>query len=212
MSRSIVEVINDDLDGTPGAETRNVTVAGVMYEVDLSPKNAKELDRLIKAKDAAIREAEKDLLKFAEVGRIPRPAKKTNGKKTTIGGDLTKGERDEIRAYLIAEGHEIGNRGRIAQNLVDLYRARNNGTAPALPQRRAIKTAKAEEQAPSGPVGTKLTGNPALKRDALERVLKFCETEGIEVNGLTVRGVTVEMTDAASEGNVEGMRTALGIV
>ena len=47
MARVVIEQLVDDLDGGKAAETVNFSYRGVDYEIDLSAKNAKALDKVM---------------------------------------------------------------------------------------------------------------------------------------------------------------------
>ena len=44
MAKRIITDTVDDLDGAPGAETVTFALNGVVYEIDLTSKNAKKLE------------------------------------------------------------------------------------------------------------------------------------------------------------------------
>lgn len=106
-------VLLDDLDPTAEAtETILFSVDGVFHEIDLGDKNA-----------ASLRSA---LAKFVKVARpvLVRDAVK----QLTTNGDF---DPQVVRAWLIAKGRQVNDKGRIPQELVTEWVAagRPNGTA-----------------------------------------------------------------------------------
>ena len=47
MATKVTKTLIDDLDGTEASETVRFTIGGKPYEIDLSAKNAKQLDKLL---------------------------------------------------------------------------------------------------------------------------------------------------------------------
>jgi hypothetical protein len=47
MATKVTETLVDDLDGAEASETVRFTIGGKSYEIDLSAKNAKQLDKLL---------------------------------------------------------------------------------------------------------------------------------------------------------------------
>lgn len=106
--RHIVEII-DDIDKTPVGDnggSHTFSLDGRAYEIDLSEKNAALL------KDA--------LASFIEAGRR---AGRTGA--TVAPGTRTRprSETDAIREWARANGYEVNDRGRIAETIIQAYRA-----------------------------------------------------------------------------------------
>ena len=106
-TETIVTII-DDLDGTEieegNSESVKFALDGSAYEIDLSKENA-----------TALRDALEPYVKAA------RPAVAQRG-----GGGQSRNTKDELaaaRQWLRANGHQVSDRGRIAGNLMDLYRS-----------------------------------------------------------------------------------------
>lgn len=101
--RYIVELV-DDLDGTPLAQdatTLSFSLEGRDYEIDLSPENA---DRLREALAPFVEKARR--ISSIKAGRSRRAA----------GAD-----HSAVRVWARANGHEIGERGRIPLSVVEAY-------------------------------------------------------------------------------------------
>lgn len=96
----------DDLDSSEGAETVLFSLHGVNYEIDLSPANVTKL--------------EKALSVFIDKGREVATKKPAS----------SNGETAKIRAWLQANGHQVQDKGRIPQDLVDKYTAAQAATPP----------------------------------------------------------------------------------
>ncbi|MGQ0846534.1 MAG: histone-like nucleoid-structuring protein Lsr2 [Sporichthyaceae bacterium] len=109
MAQRTYILLEDDLDGGEAAETVGFGLDGVVYEIDLSAKNAamlrKALQRYV---DSARRTG----------GRTQRGA--------AGGGSAAKAEQEQrnaIREWARANGYDLGERGRIPAHVVEAYNA-----------------------------------------------------------------------------------------
>lgn len=112
MAQKVTTTLIDDLDGTPIDEGKGKTVQfgydGTNYEIDLSDKNADKL-----------REALSDYIASGRrVGRFSGSSAKPA--RTASTEDL-----GAIREWAKENGHEVSERGRIAQSVKDAYYAAN---------------------------------------------------------------------------------------
>ena len=108
MAVRTVTILEDDLDGKEDATVETVTFSfeGASYEIDLSKKNRDAFEKALTPYLNAARKAPK-----ATTARRS-PAKSSE--------DL-----DAIRAWAKDNGHEVADRGRIAQSVKDAYYASN---------------------------------------------------------------------------------------
>lgn len=100
----VVITLIDDLDGTvitDAGQTVAFALDGVQYEIDLSNDHAAELRAA--------------LAPFITVARSSRRA-------GAAPRNSNKAELGAARVWLRAQGHQVSERGRIAANLLDLYR------------------------------------------------------------------------------------------
>lgn len=114
MARRTIQVLTDDLDGGEAEETVKFGLDGVQYEIDLSSKNA-----------AKIREA---LAPFVAAGRkLGRGGVVPGGRAAAARGrGGAAADRDQnraIREWAQAKGYKVSDRGRIRQDIADLYHA-----------------------------------------------------------------------------------------
>lgn len=101
MARKVDSYLVDDFDGTRPAKTRTFSVDGVDYEIDLAEQNEKQF--------------QEDMERYMEAGRRV-------GKRGGVGRSPQRHARlQAAREWLRAQGHEIGNKGRIPKNLLDKY-------------------------------------------------------------------------------------------
>lgn len=111
--RHIVELI-DDIEKTPvdsGGGTHSFALDGREYEIDLNEANVERL-----------REA---LAPFIEAGRaLSRKSKGTNTQPLTPGRARSREETEAIRAWARQQGHEVSDRGRIAESIIQAYQNR----------------------------------------------------------------------------------------
>jgi hypothetical protein len=104
-TETIVRLI-DDLDGTSAERTVSFSVDGTGYEIDLSKKNIAALEKALKP--------------FVESARTSGRSRR-NGRgrsRATSGMDL-----QAVRAWAREHGHDVADRGRIAEPIVEAYRA-----------------------------------------------------------------------------------------
>jgi len=111
MSRKVQVLLEDDIDGTPGAETVQFSVGGKSYEVDLSEANAKKLRESFAPWIAAGRRV--------TVPTPPEPRRR-----------ITRRSEDtaDIRRWAAEQGIPVSSRGRISADLRARYDAAHQGS------------------------------------------------------------------------------------
>ncbi|MDR0504757.1 MAG: Lsr2 family protein [Bifidobacteriaceae bacterium] len=106
MAQRVQVLLVDDLDGGTAEETVTFALDGVNYEIDLSGHNAHQLREALKRwTDTARRVSNR-----RTTGRTRRPANPND--------DTAK-----VRAWALAAGHTVSDRGRIPQPIRDAYNA-----------------------------------------------------------------------------------------
>lgn len=111
--KETITIVRDDLDGSEGASTYKFGWKDDQYEIDLTDKNAKELESFLS----------KYIDKAAKVtARLPRQAG-TSSARSSSGSN--KEELQKIRLWAKGAGYELSERGRIAQSVQDAYHAAN---------------------------------------------------------------------------------------
>lgn len=112
MAKETITIVRDDLDGSEGASSYKFGWGNDQYEIDLSDKNAKELESFLS----------KYIDKAAKVtARLPRQASTSS----TRSSSSNKEELQKIRQWAKDNGYEISERGRVSQTIQDAYRAAN---------------------------------------------------------------------------------------
>ncbi|MGO2521222.1 MAG: histone-like nucleoid-structuring protein Lsr2 [Microbacterium sp.] len=103
MARKTRIVLTDDLDGSEATSTVDFALDGVTYEIDLNDENAQKL--------------REDFASWLEHSR-------------RVGGRARRGtsrgrsdETKRIREWAQANGHEIGDRGRLSSEIRQAYAA-----------------------------------------------------------------------------------------
>jgi len=113
MARKVVTTLVDDIDGTPIEEGKGETVPfaldGVNYEIDLTDDNAVKL-----------RTALDD---YVDKGRRVGRASTGKGAARRSSGTAPKEDLSAAREWLREQGHQVSERGRIAAELLEQYRA-----------------------------------------------------------------------------------------
>lgn len=103
MAQKVTVSVQDDLDGSPAAETVRFGLAGSEYEIDLSAKNARKFRQ--------------QLNPYLQHARRSRKAR--SGVRDSASRKRTSG----IRAWARDHGMEISERGRIPANVIEKYEA-----------------------------------------------------------------------------------------
>ncbi len=106
MARKIQVLLEDDIDGTPGAETVLFSLDGKSYEIDLSEKNADALREAFAPWIGAGRRVSGPTV--AETRR--RPARRSE-------------DTADIRRWAAENGIPVSTRGRISADLRARYEA-----------------------------------------------------------------------------------------
>jgi len=108
MAKQTIVQLIDDIDGGPAEETVQFSIDGNGYEIDLSGKNAAKLRDAIAPFVGSARRASRSGSSFASASRR-RPA---------------RGDREQtqaIREWARANGHKIGEKGRIPATILEAY-------------------------------------------------------------------------------------------
>jgi hypothetical protein len=121
MARETRTVVIDDVDGSEADETFTFDFDGQSYEIDLTTKHADQLERAFQLLDPFV----DHIRRVASPSRGSSPATRRRKapvkrvvKRVTPGYDARA-----VRAWAWENGIELGNRGRIAANIVEKWRA-----------------------------------------------------------------------------------------
>lgn len=107
MAQKTITQLVDDLDGGEANQTITFSWGSAQYEIDLSDKN---VEKMARAFDPFISKARK-------VGRASKATGTARSTKTS------RSDLAEIREWAKSNGHEVSDRGRISQEIVDAYDA-----------------------------------------------------------------------------------------
>lgn len=102
MARTVSVIVNDDIDGSPGAEATAFSFGGQTYEIDLGPVNQKRM--------------RESLQPFIDAGRI-------TGRRTPRRASPRRPDLAAIRAWAVGQGLQISERGRISADVISKYDA-----------------------------------------------------------------------------------------
>jgi len=108
-------VLIDDFDESEASQTVQFGYRGKSYEIDLSDEHAQEFDKLIGRYIDAARES-------TAPARVPTLAA-TRRERQGSGGSRSPEELTAIREWARAHGHQVGDRGRIAKEIVEAFEA-----------------------------------------------------------------------------------------
>lgn len=106
MAQKVVTELIDDMDGSTADETVVFSWRGYSYEIDLSAKNVGKLD--------------KALAPFIDKARRLGRAVKPGAKPTVV---RVPSDAAAVRAWAVANGYEVPERGRIPNDIRDAYEA-----------------------------------------------------------------------------------------
>lgn len=109
MATRVVNVLVDDFDGSEPAERMTFWVGGTEYEIDLAEHNRQEFED-------HKREFEKTMHRYIKAGR------KVAGRKVKRSASRHQ-KLQAARAWLRENGHDIGDRGRIPEPLLEQFEA-----------------------------------------------------------------------------------------
>ena len=110
MAQKHIVRLVDDLTGDDAAETVTFALDGARYEIDLSADNA-----------ARLRDT---LALYIDNARKPsRTAARANGSPLRRSTRADREQTAAIRAWARANGHKIGDKGRIPAAIIDAYHA-----------------------------------------------------------------------------------------
>ncbi|HEV2639182.1 MAG TPA: Lsr2 family protein [Actinocrinis sp.] len=107
MAQHVQTVLVDDIDGSEAQETVKFSLDGTEFEIDLTEAHAAEL------RDA--------LAKFVDAGRkLGKSSQAVTAKRTGRKSAAPNNAPDpaEVREWAKAQGIEVSNRGRVANELV----------------------------------------------------------------------------------------------
>jgi len=109
MAQKTQVVLTDDIDGSEATQTLTFAFQGVSYEIDLNEDHAKALE-----------ESFHDWINSARKVTGSRGAKP---RRSGVSASTPGGGRDlnEVRAWLRSNGHEVADRGRVSQTLLEEY-------------------------------------------------------------------------------------------
>jgi hypothetical protein len=130
MAKQTIVKLRDDLDGSEASGTVVFGFDGVAYEIDLSKKNARELEAAMAPYVAVAR-------------RVSRSARKPAGRSA---GVVSKLNLEEVRAWAASNGHQVAGRGRIAASVLDAFHAAKDAVqAPVEPAAVEVTAAPAKK-------------------------------------------------------------------
>lgn len=122
MAKETITRLIDDLTGKPieeGGESIAFSVNGKNYEIDLEDKAAAKFHAALKTYVEAATEV------FPEEPEMTvTPVRQTRRRSSAPSNKRDPEELAAMRTWLRANGHEVADRGRIKQELQDLYEAR----------------------------------------------------------------------------------------
>jgi hypothetical protein len=106
MAKTTITQITDDLDGSKDAATYSFAWQGTEYSIDLSSKNFKALDKLLRP--------------YIDAGE--KVTRRSNSSRRSSAPPARK-DFTSIREWAKSQGLEVSDRGRIPRAIVEQYEA-----------------------------------------------------------------------------------------
>jgi len=107
MAQTTKIVLTDDVDGSEATQTITFSFQGVSYEIDLNDDHA-----------SALEESFSDWISSA---RKVTGSRSTKPRRSTAAAPAGGRDLNEVRTWLRANGHEVADRGRVSQTLLEEY-------------------------------------------------------------------------------------------
>jgi len=126
MAQETRTVVIDDVDGSEADETFTFEFDGQAYEIDLTTTHADQLERAFELLDpfvAHLRRVPSSSRQTKRVGRPRNKPGKAAPSKARKAGKAGGYDAKVVRAWAWENGIELGNRGRIAADIVAKWRA-----------------------------------------------------------------------------------------
>jgi hypothetical protein len=115
MAQKVITTLVDDIDGTEitdgEGQTIRFAIDGTSYEIDLTTDNAEKL------RDA--------LQPYIDNGRHTRTTT-PQPRSTSTSSTNSRQELTAAREWLKSNGHQVSDRGRVPNKLLELYRTQND--------------------------------------------------------------------------------------
>lgn len=113
MAQKTQVTLIDDVDGSEATQTVTFAFQGVSYEIDLNDDHASALEESFGDWISSARR-----VSGVRGGRSQRSAAngRSGARAASSGRDL-----NDVRAWLRSQGHQVADRGRISQMLLDDY-------------------------------------------------------------------------------------------
>jgi hypothetical protein len=109
MARTTIVQISDDLDGSANASEVRFGFEGTEYSIDLSSKNRKALEKVLRP--------------YVEAGRKVSGRSARSGRSTRTKSASDASELAAVRAWAKENGHQVSDRGRLPKSVLDAYSA-----------------------------------------------------------------------------------------
>lgn len=99
MATKVTKTLIDDLDGAEASETVRFTIGGKSYEIDLSVKNAKQLDKLLDPYKARRAGGRASVRPKVRASRTSSAAPTGTAKSKTLFSELDAEQKDAFRRW-----------------------------------------------------------------------------------------------------------------
>lgn len=191
----------DDINGNDADMTLSFGLDGIEYAIDLDDQNYEQYRKTLEFLAAHGRVVTRDPVKVKRASTVQR-ATQTTGKTT------------EMREWLRSQGHDVKDRGRVPQHLVDLWGTRPRGVVLGEDDMRevvaSLKDDKAAETPQEAPKGEDTTDEVSAEDKAAEAavVARVRTTPKGSTRARTTKGVK---KDAGKQVEIPAIREVLSL-
>jgi hypothetical protein len=110
MAKQIITLLTDDLDGAEADRTVEFGLDGVTYSIDLSEKNAGKLQKILEPYVSAGTRISRGRIDSRGARQVPAASGRSN-----------RDQNQAIREWAAKNGHEVSERGRIPNSIVEAF-------------------------------------------------------------------------------------------
>lgn len=124
MAKQILTKLIDDIDGSPADETLNFAIDGRGYSIDLNTKHASKLRDFL----GAYIDAGTPTGRVGSPPQLSRHSRSQAAAAAPVSITAQRAANQQIREWANQNGHEVSERGRIPQSVVEAFNNSKNAS------------------------------------------------------------------------------------
>jgi len=113
MAQKTQVILTDDLDGSEATQTITFAYQGTSYEIDLNDEHAASIEE-------SFAEWISNARKTTNSRSAGTPARSSGGRASSTA---KRGDLDAVRAWARENGHQVSDRGRVSNKILEAYDA-----------------------------------------------------------------------------------------